>query len=113
MTSVGSVAAQQQAVNGFGYSPALVVDGERGPLTGAGVRWLQGRVGVAADRLWGPATGAAYNGSVDNGAGLTVDGGFGPATIKATQRVIGVTVDGAWGPATVRALQTALTRGQF
>ncbi|MEO3974719.1 N-acetylmuramoyl-L-alanine amidase [Streptomyces sp. CAU 1734] len=108
MTSVRPVAAQQQAVNGLGHTPALVVDGAWGPNTAAGVRWLQARVGVGADGLWGPATEAAYAGVVDNGAGLTVDGSFGPATIRATQRAIGVTADGAWGPNSVRGLQRHL-----
>ncbi|MFD7867155.1 N-acetylmuramoyl-L-alanine amidase [Streptomyces sp. NPDC059783] len=108
MTSVRSIAAQQRAVNGMGYSPALDVDGEWGPLTDAGVRWLQRQVGADADGLWGPATEAAYDGGLDNGAGLVVDGDFGPSTIRATQRVIGVTADGEWGPDSVRGLQRHL-----
>ncbi|GAA2622745.1 hypothetical protein GCM10010425_17090 [Streptomyces spororaveus] len=108
MTSVRSVSSQQQAVNGYGYSPALTVDGIWGPHTDAGVRWLQTKLGVGADGLWGPATEAAYNGGLDNGAALTVDGSFGPATVKATQRAIGVTVDGQWGPDSVRGLQRHL-----
>ncbi|TDC19669.1 hypothetical protein E1265_23515 [Streptomyces sp. 8K308] len=108
MSSVRSVAAQQSAVNGLGYSPQLTVDGVWGPLTDAGVRWLQTTVGVAADGLWGPATEAAYNAYLDEGARLAVDGVFGPATITATQRTIGVTADGVWGPASVRGLQRHL-----
>lgn len=105
MTSVRSVVSQQYAVNALGYSPALTVDGAWGPLTDTGVRWLQGKVGTTADGQWGPATEAAYFGYIDDGAGLVVDGDFGAATIRATQRAIGVTVDGQWGPGSKRALQ--------
>jgi peptidoglycan hydrolase-like protein with peptidoglycan-binding domain len=105
MTSVRSVASQQQAVNELGYSPALTVDGAWGPLTAAGVRWLQTKVGTTADGQWGPATESAYYGYIDDGAGLVVDGDFGPATIRAVQRAVGVTVDGQWGPDSKRALQ--------
>ncbi|GAA3006914.1 hypothetical protein GCM10010447_40380 [Streptomyces fulvorobeus] len=108
MSSVRSVAAQQSAVNGLGYSPQLTVDGIWGARTDAGVRWLQTKVGVAADGLWGPATEAAYNAYLDEGSRLAVDGVFGPATVTATQRAIGVTTDGVWGPASVRGLQRHL-----
>ncbi|MFC7711247.1 peptidoglycan recognition protein family protein, partial [Micromonospora lupini] len=108
MTSVRSAASQQQAVNGLGYSPPLVVDGSWGPKTDAGVRWLQGQLGVTADGLWGPGTEAAYQAYYDEGALLAVDGDFGPATIRATQRATGTTVDGQWGPASIRALQRHL-----
>lgn len=60
------------------------------------MRWLQGKVGTPGDGLWGPATESAYFACIDDGAGLAVDGDFGPATIRATQRAIGVTVDGLW-----------------
>ena len=105
MTSVRSVKSQQYAVNGLGYSPALDVDGAWGPLTATGVRWLQSKVGVSADALWGPATESAYFAYIDDGAGLVVDGDFGAATIRALQHAIGVTVDGQWGPDSKRALQ--------
>ncbi|MFI6985913.1 N-acetylmuramoyl-L-alanine amidase [Embleya sp. NPDC050154] len=108
MTSVRSVAFQQNAVNALGYSPKLHVDGIWGPATNAGVRWLQSKVGVAADGLWGPGTDAAHNAYLDEGALLVVDGDFGPTTIAAIQRVIGVTADGQWGPASIRALQNHL-----
>ena len=39
---------------------------------------------------------------------LVVDGDFGPATIRATQRWIGAAPDGVWGPASKRALQRKL-----
>lgn len=57
---VRSVSAIQRAVNALGYTPALVVDGIDGPLTQAGVRWLQGRVGAAVDGVWGPETERLY-----------------------------------------------------
>lgn len=57
---VRSMSAIQRAVNEMGYTPALDVDGINGPKTQAGVRWLQGRLGVTADGVWGPATEAAY-----------------------------------------------------
>jgi peptidoglycan hydrolase-like protein with peptidoglycan-binding domain len=108
MASVRSVAAQQRAVNSLGYSPALTVDGIWGPNTDAGVRWLQGQLGVAVDGLWGPGTEAAYQAYFDEGALLVVDGSFGPATVRATQRAIGATVDGQWGPGSISALQRHL-----
>ncbi|WP_431784298.1 peptidoglycan recognition protein family protein [Streptomyces chumphonensis] len=110
MTSVRSVISQQSAVNSLGYAPPLDVDGVWGPRTDAGVRWLQGRVGVTVDGLWGPATERAYYSFVDGGAWLTVDGDFGPATVSATQRAIGTPADGVWGPASRRALQRHLNR---
>ncbi|MGD9481888.1 peptidoglycan-binding protein [Streptomyces sp. TRM70308] len=110
MTSVRSVISQQSAVNSLGYSPALELDGIWGPNTDAGVRWLQRRVGVTDDGLWGPNTESAYYAYIDSGAGLDVDGVFGPATVSAVQRVTGATVDGQWGPASARALQRHLNR---
>ncbi|WP_030212306.1 peptidoglycan-binding protein [Streptomyces sp. NRRL WC-3626] len=107
ITTIRAVRAQQRAVNGLGHTPPLDEDGVFGPLTEAGVKWLQGKVGAAADGLWGPATEAAYT-AYSDGERLPVDGEFGPATITATQRAIGVTADGEWGPASKRALQQHL-----
>ncbi|MEV4679981.1 peptidoglycan recognition protein family protein [Streptomyces kurssanovii] len=133
LTSIRSVASQQRAVNGLGYSPALDVDGIFGPRTEAGVKWLQTKVGVAADGLWGPATESAYNDHTGgeatysdgglttirsvsyqqravNGLGyrpaLDVDGIFGPRTeagVKWLQTKVGVGADGLWGPDTESA----------
>ena len=60
MTSVRPVDYQQRAVNADGYTPKLDVDNAWGPLTDAGVRWYQGRLGVTVDAKWGPATDAAH-----------------------------------------------------
>lgn len=60
MTSVRSIRQQQEAVNGLGYTPKLDLDGEWGPLTEAGVKWLQRKVGAEPDGEWGPNTEARY-----------------------------------------------------
>ncbi|AZM51154.1 peptidoglycan recognition protein [Streptomyces sp. WAC 06738] len=138
LTSVRSIAAQQRAVNGLGYTPQLDVDGIFGPLTNSGVKWLQAKVGVAADGLWGPLTEAAYvayNGGGGSDGGLTtirtaaaqqravnglgytpeleVDGVFGPRTeagVKWLQARVGTDADGLWGAAT-EAAYVAYTGG--
>ncbi|TDC78116.1 peptidoglycan-binding domain-containing protein [Streptomyces hainanensis] len=107
-TDVRPVSYQQRAVNTLGHRPPLDVDGEFGPLTDAGVRWLQRLVGVPDDGLWGPTTERAHQSYLDHGARLTVDGEFGPTTVRATQRAIGATPDGDWGTASKRALQRHL-----
>lgn len=56
MTSIRSVRQQQEAVNSLGFTPKLDVDGEWGPKTEAGVRWLQEKVGTGVDGEWGPET---------------------------------------------------------
>jgi cell wall-associated NlpC family hydrolase len=55
-----TVAQQQQAVNGLGYHPPLVVDNHYGPKTKAGIQWLQHKVGTIPDGIWGPDTEAKY-----------------------------------------------------
>ncbi|MEW2067472.1 peptidoglycan-binding protein [Streptomyces sp. NPDC007346] len=125
---VRSVASQQKAVNSLGYTPPLDVDGITGPKTVAGIKWLQAKVGVAADGIWGPATEAAYRAYTSSGGPgkgmssvrsiasqqkavnslgytplLTVDGVYGPGTeagVKWLQTRAGITADGMWGPAT-------------
>ncbi|MEA2244397.1 MAG: hypothetical protein QOD24_3953 [Solirubrobacteraceae bacterium] len=59
-TQTRTVAQQQQAVNGLGYRPPLVVDNRLGPKTKAGVKWLQTKVGATPDGVWGPNTEAKY-----------------------------------------------------
>ena len=56
MTTVRSIAKQQEAVNALGHTPKLDVDGEWGPKTEAGVKWLQKKVGAGVDGEWGPET---------------------------------------------------------
>ncbi|WP_435286038.1 peptidoglycan recognition protein family protein [Streptomyces bacillaris] len=130
-TSVRSITAQQRAVNFLGHQPPLELDGSFGPLTLAGVKWAQRKIGVAADGLWGPLTEAAYvtyigpgrpgggviayrsvraQQSAVNRLGhtprLELDDNFGPLTlagVKWLQRKIGVDPDGNWGPATEKA----------
>ncbi|MGW4234265.1 peptidoglycan recognition protein family protein [Streptomyces sp. NPDC004980] len=129
-----TVRSQQQAVNGLGYTPPLNVDGSFGPKTEAGVKWLQAKVGVAADGIWGPLTESAYRaytGTGTSGNGLTsirsvasqqravnslghtpaldVDGSFGPRTeagVKWLQAKVGTPADGMWGPGTEAAYNT-------
>jgi CHAP domain len=61
LTSIRSVRKQQQAVNGLGYTPKLEVDGEWGPKTEAGVKWLQRKVSASPiDAEWGATTEAKY-----------------------------------------------------
>jgi uncharacterized protein (TIGR02594 family) len=56
MTTVRTIRAQQEAVNSLGRTPKLDVDGEWGPKTEAGVKWLQQKVGAGADGEWGNDT---------------------------------------------------------
>jgi hypothetical protein len=60
ITSIRTVAQQQQAVNGLGYTPKLDVDGDWGPKTEAGVKWLQQKVGADVDGQWGRDTERLY-----------------------------------------------------
>jgi hypothetical protein len=60
MTTVRSIKQQQIAVNGLGYTPALDTDGEWGPKTEAGVKWLQTTIGAESDGQWGKATEKAF-----------------------------------------------------
>jgi peptidoglycan hydrolase-like protein with peptidoglycan-binding domain len=60
VTTIRTIRQQQEAVNGLGYAPPLDVDGEWGPKTEAGVKWLQRTVGAGVDGEWGPTTEAKY-----------------------------------------------------
>ncbi|MFD7281775.1 N-acetylmuramoyl-L-alanine amidase [Streptomyces sp. NPDC059862] len=126
-SDIRSVVSQQWAVNLLGYTPRLVEDGVFGALTLAGVKWLQGVVGVEADGKWGPITESAYKAYVAGGGGggrtdirsvrgqqtavnnlgyqppLVVDGVFGAATaagVSWLQQQLGLEADGLWGPMT-------------
>lgn len=50
------VRAIQSRINSYGYSPALIVDGQLGSRTGAGIMWIQKKLGLTADGQAGPAT---------------------------------------------------------
>jgi uncharacterized protein (TIGR02594 family) len=56
MTNVRSIRKQQEAVNALGFAPPLDVDGEWGPKTAQGVKWLQKKIGAGADGQWGQET---------------------------------------------------------
>jgi hypothetical protein len=57
MTNVRNIRQQQEAVNSLGRTPPLDVDGEWGPETAKGVKWLQKRVGCGeVDGQWGQDT---------------------------------------------------------
>jgi CHAP domain/Putative peptidoglycan binding domain len=56
MTTIRSVRQQQEAANALGFTPKLDVDGEWGPKTVAGVKWLQKKIGAGADGEWGQET---------------------------------------------------------
>lgn len=56
MTNVRTIRQQQDAVNALGHTPKLDVDGDWGPKTEAGVKWLQKKVGAGADGQWGDET---------------------------------------------------------
>ena len=117
----------QQKINADGYSPALAVDNVPGPATEAGIVWYQKKHGLEADGIVGPVTAGAMFGAANpspaiggnltarstsdvqaklnavDGAGLVVDGAYGPLTtaaVEAYQRKVGITVDGVYGSVT-------------
>jgi peptidoglycan hydrolase-like protein with peptidoglycan-binding domain len=117
----------QHAINADGYQPPLVEDNIPGPLTEAGIKWYQAKHGLDADGIVGPITAGAMFGSAQPsvniganltsrdtaaiqqklneviGAGLTVDGLFGPLTTAAVEKYqasVGITVDGLYGSVT-------------
>ena len=85
---------------------ALLVDGDRGPLT---IRAEQRALGVKDDAIFGPISIRAEQARV----GVRVDSIRGPLTIKGVQRHVGATADGIEGPKTVKAEQIALNSGRF
>jgi hypothetical protein len=60
ITTVRSIKQQQIAVNKLGYTPPLDTDGEWGPKSEAGVKWLQKKIGTTADGQWGQGTEKAF-----------------------------------------------------
>lgn len=57
--------------------------------------------GISVDGDFGPQTIRA----LQRALGVTADGDFGPNSTRALQGFLGVAQDGSWGPATTRALQ--------
>lgn len=128
-----TVSTVQTQLNRWPFSPALAIDGAPGPRTDAAVRAFQHAAGITVDGVAGPQTlrrvtawydpnrvalregvtgpAAAWLQSELNrttGAGLVVDGTFGPATLAAVehfQYVRGLTVDGLVGRLTNAAVQ--------
>lgn len=123
----------QRQVNRWPFSPTLAEDGQPGPLTEAAIRRFQAAAGIHVDGTPGPVTWrhvtiayetkrpALREGSTGRaviwlqrelnraiGAGLEVDGQFGPLTLAAVRRfqdARGLEVDGQVGPMTNAALQ--------
>lgn len=102
----------------------IAVDGAFGPGTTSAVKAVQSAKGLGADGVVGPNTWGAIVPTVkngdsgaavtalqgalnDRGAGIGVDGQFGPATlsaVKAAQSRGGIAADGVAGPDTWRVL---------
>jgi hypothetical protein len=62
-TNVRNIRQQQEAVNSLGRTPPLDVDGEWGPQTEKGVKWLQKRIGCTeVDGQWGQETERLFKG---------------------------------------------------
>ncbi|MDQ1105737.1 peptidoglycan-binding protein [Nocardioides zeae] len=116
------VAAVQHLLTARGH--ATDADGAFGPGTASSVRAFQGSAGLAADGIVGAQTWGALvvtvregdNGSAvsaaqtllnKHGAGIAVDGAFGPGTagaVRSFQSARGLAVDGIVGPATWETL---------
>ncbi|MWV49280.1 peptidoglycan-binding protein [Rathayibacter sp. VKM Ac-2803] len=112
----------QHLLNAAGYP--VDADGVFGPATAAAVTSFQTDRGLSADGIVGEQTWSALITTLSSGdtgeavsglqvqldktgAGITVDGSFGPATLSAVQSfqsAAGLTVDGVVGPQTWQSL---------
>jgi peptidoglycan hydrolase-like protein with peptidoglycan-binding domain len=131
-----AVSQLQRSLNASGAR--LAVDGSFGPKTLSAVKSFQRSAGIGVDGVVGPKTWSALGSSSssgsssshpklrsgsrgsavktlqrdlnDHGAGIAVDGSFGPATlssVKSFQRAAGIYVDGVVGPNTWSKLATS------
>lgn len=126
-TARNSVRKLQALLNAQGAR--LTVDAVFGPATVAAVRHLQGRAGISQDGVVGAQTWGKLLGSMPTtrhgavglsarqvqamlklfGAGIPLDGAFGPGTVDAVkvfQRRYELVADGVVGPVTWTALLT-------
>jgi cell wall-associated NlpC family hydrolase len=90
----------RQAVRRFQRSHGLVVDGIVGPITAAAL-------GLGGGQAAGPAPPASTTRALQGKLGLAADGVYGPvtrSTVRAFQRAHELEVDGVVGPATLGAL---------
>jgi putative peptidoglycan binding protein len=124
---VACVAAVALLAAGAQPANAVLKRGSHGPRVAKVQRWL----GLAPDRIFGPATKRAVK-RFQRRHGLTADGVVGPATwgamrrahargasnegsgghlsrraaVASLQRALGITADGVFGPATKRAVKS-------
>jgi len=118
----------QRLMTRLGYYSAPI-DGIYGDATTAGVKTMQGDLGVTADGIYGPETHNALGRKatsivVEIQTALAeygyytgpIDGRYGPATTEAVTKLqndLGVTADGRFGPETAKAFNDAVASGQL
>jgi peptidoglycan hydrolase-like protein with peptidoglycan-binding domain len=73
----------QAAINARGYQPPLSVDGSFGPMTQAGIVWLQGQLGLAQDGVIGDQTLGALGIASPTGTSINTLIGLGKGTASA------------------------------